>query len=474
MRGEQRRSDGLFSYIRLEERIAPDHPLRAILVLVNEVLAALSGRFEELYSHTGRPSIPPEYLLRATLLQAFFTVRSERQLMEQINYNLLFRWFVGLSIDDAVWDATVFTKNRDRLLEADVAREFLSNLLSLPKVKRLLSSDHFSVDGTLLKAWASMKSFQPKDGSGDPPTGGRNGERNFHREKRSNETHESTTDPDAKLYRKGDGQESRLCYMGHVLMENRNGLAVAGDVTQATGTAEREAALTLIDNHRPAGQRITLGADKAYDVVEFVEALRKLPSDAPHRDQRSCHQDGQDSQDRSRRSHHPTSRLRDQPGHPQTDRGNLRLDQSDRRIGAGQSPRARQGASRLHLRNPGLQSRANTQASGGHMRRGAKSALIGKWRIIEMGLWDNDYLDMVEAAYIQFKANGLGQFKFGCVVGGLDCTFFADAADFTWQGSDEMDPVSGDGWAELDHDGTINGEISFHLGDESTFKARKW
>src|SRR5712672_4424318 len=164
MRGEQQGSEGLFSYLRLEERIAADHPLRAIRSLVNEALAALSGRFEELYSHTGRPSIPPEYLRRATLLQAFFTMRSERQLMEQINYNLLFRWFVGLSIDDAVWDATVFTKNRDRLLEADAAREFLSCLLSLPKVKRLLSSDHFSVDGTLLKAWASMKSFQPKDG----------------------------------------------------------------------------------------------------------------------------------------------------------------------------------------------------------------------------------------------------------------------------------------------------------------------
>ncbi len=275
MRGDERGSEGLFSYIRLEERISADHQLRAIRALVNEVLATLSGRFEELYSHTGRPSIPPEYLLRATLLQAFFTVRSERQLMEQINYNLLFRWFVGLSIDDAVWDATVFTKNRDRLLEADVAREFLSCLLSLPKVKRLLSSDHFSVDGTLLKAWASMKSFQPKDGSGDQPAGGRNAERNFRREKRSNETHQSTTDPDAKLYRKGDGQESRLCYMGHVLMENRNGLAIAADVTQATGTAKREAALTLIDNHQPAGQRITLGADKVYDVVEFVEALRE-------------------------------------------------------------------------------------------------------------------------------------------------------------------------------------------------------
>src|ERR671919_20143 len=270
MRGSERGSEGLFSYIRLEERIAADHPLRAIRALTNEVLAALSPRFEALYSHLGRPSIPPEYLLRATLLQAFFTVRSERQLMEQIDYNLLFRWFVGLSIDDAVWDPSVFSKNRDRLLEADVAREFLSTLLSLPKVKRLLSSDHFSVDGTLIEAWASMKSFRPKDGPNEPPAGGgRNDERNFRREKRSNETHQSTTDPDAKLYRKGDGQESRLCYMGHVLMENRNGIAVAGELTQATGTAEREAALSLIERHGTSARRTTLGADKAYDVEAF-------------------------------------------------------------------------------------------------------------------------------------------------------------------------------------------------------------
>jgi transposase len=275
MRGEQRGSEGLFSYIRLEERIAADHPLRAIRALVDEALAALSVRFEELYSHTGRPSIAPEYLLRATLLQAFFTVRSERQLMEQIDYNLLFRWFVGLSIDDGVWDASTFSKNRDRLLEADVAREFLATLLALPKVKRLLSNDHFSVDGTLLKAWAGMKSFRPKDGSGEPPTGGRNGERNFRREKRSNKTHASTTDPDAKLYRKGDGQESRLCFMGHVLMENRNGLAVMGDVTRATGTAERESALDLIDRHRPGRRRITVGGDKGYDVEGFVQDLRE-------------------------------------------------------------------------------------------------------------------------------------------------------------------------------------------------------
>jgi transposase len=275
MRGSERGSEGMFSYIRLEERIAVDHPLRAIRALTNEVLSALSPRFEALYSHLGRPSIPPEYLLRATLLQAFFSVRSERQLMEQIDYNLLFRWFVGLSIDDEVWDATVFTKNRDRLLEAEVAQEFLSALLSLPKVKHLLSSDHFSLDGTLITAWASMKSFRPKDGSGEPPTPGRNGERNFRREKRSNETHASTTDADARLYRKGDGQASRLCYMGHALMENRHGLAVGADVTHATGTAERDAGLALVKRQRRgSARRITLGADKAYDVAGFVGALR--------------------------------------------------------------------------------------------------------------------------------------------------------------------------------------------------------
>jgi transposase len=275
MRDEGHRSEGLFSYIRLEERIAADHPLRAIRALVDETLAALSSQFDDLYSHTGRPSIPPEYLLRATLLQAFFTVRSERQLMEQIDYNLLFRWFVGLSIDDVVWDPSSFSTNRDRLLEAGVACEFLAHLLALPKVTRLLSSDHFSVDGTLLKAWASMKSFQSKAGNAGPSDGGRNGERNFHREKRSNETHESRTDPEAKLYCKGDGQESRLCYLGHVLMENRNGLAVAGDVTPANGTAEREAALALINRRRSGPRRITLGADKAYDVADFVETLRE-------------------------------------------------------------------------------------------------------------------------------------------------------------------------------------------------------
>jgi transposase len=257
----------------LEERVAADHPLRPIKALADAALGALNKRFEGLYSSMGRPSIPPEMLLRATLLQAFFSVRSERMLMEQINYNLLFRWFVGLPMDAEVWHPTVFTHNRDRLLEADVAHEFLAALLALPRVKKLLSSEHFSVDGTLIDAWASMKSFRPKDGSGEPPSPGRNGERNFHKEKRSNETHASTTDPDARLYRKADGRESRLCFMGHVLMENRNGLAIEATLTRATGTAEREATLAILDRCKPR-RRITLGADKAYDVTAFVEDLR--------------------------------------------------------------------------------------------------------------------------------------------------------------------------------------------------------
>ncbi|HJQ17238.1 MAG TPA: IS5 family transposase [Allosphingosinicella sp.] len=273
MRGRDDRSEGLFSYIRLEERVPADHPLRRIRALADEALASLNDRFADLYSWTGRPSIPPEMLLRATLLQAFFSVRSERLLMEQIDYNLLFRWFVGLPMDAPAWHPTVFTHNRDRLLEAEVAREFLAALLALPKVKRLLSDDHFSVDGTLIDAWASMKSFRPKDGSGEPPGPGRNGERDFHKEKRSNETHASTTDPDARLYRKSDGRESRLCFMGHVLMENRNGLAVDAALTHATGTAEREAALAMLDRRKRRGG--TLGADKAYDVTDFIGQLRR-------------------------------------------------------------------------------------------------------------------------------------------------------------------------------------------------------
>jgi transposase len=275
----------MFSYVRLEDRIASDHPLRAIRTLVEEVLQELSGKFSALYSHTGRPSIPPEQLLKATLLQAFFTVRSERQLMEQIDYNMLFRWFVGLAMDDRVWDASTFSKNRERLLAAEVAQVFLATLTGLPQVKRLLSSEHFSVDGTLIDAWASMKSFQKKDGSSEPPSGGRNGERNFRKEKRSNETHASTTDPDARLFRKGDGQSSRLCFMGHALMENRNGLIIDCEVSHATGTAEREAALAMMARSRKtrtvAQTRVTLGADKGFDAEGFVTTL-KAQSITPH------------------------------------------------------------------------------------------------------------------------------------------------------------------------------------------------
>ena len=287
MRGEDRSSGSLFSYVDLEKRVPRDHPLRTIRGIVNDVLAGLCGEFETLYSHTGRPGIAPEHLLRALLLQAFYTIRSERQLMEQLEFNLLFRWFVGLGLDDAVWDATVFCKNRERFLEAEVSARFLKGVIEHPKVRRLLSRDHFSVDGTLIEAWASMKSYRPKDGArdgardgggdgGDDESGaGRNGARDFHGEKRANETHESTTDADARLYRKGNGKESRLCYIGHALMENRNGLVVRGAMTRASGTAEREAALEMIDRHCTASRRVTLGGDKAYDVADFVGELRR-------------------------------------------------------------------------------------------------------------------------------------------------------------------------------------------------------
>jgi len=280
MRGPDERSDSLFSYVSCEARVPADHPLRPVRAIADEALEVLSPDFERLYSKEGRPSIAPEKLLRALLLQAFYSVRSERQLIEQLDYNLLFRWFVGLSMDALIWDVTVFTKNRDRLLAGDVAAKFMVAVLTQPRVKRLLSDEHFSVDGTLIEAWASIKSFRPKDGSGAPPGPGRNSERSFHGEKRSNETHASTTDPEAKLYRKSDGHPSRLCFLGHTLMENRSGLVVAARLTQASGTAEREAALALIDSHRSGRRRITLGADKAYDVTAFVEALRARPATA--------------------------------------------------------------------------------------------------------------------------------------------------------------------------------------------------
>ena len=278
MRGGDERSGSLFSYVDLEARVGRDHPLRTIRMVVNEALAALSGEFSALYARIGRPSIPPEKLLRAMLLQAFYSIRSERQLMERLEFDLLFRWFVGLGVDDAVWDHSTFSKNRDRLLEGDVAAKLLSAVLTQPRVKRLLSTDHFSVDGTLVEAWASMKSFRPKDGSGEPPSpgGGRNRETDFHGQKRSNETHASTTDPEARLYRKGPGKEAKLCFMGHSLMENRHGLLVDACLTPADGHAERVAALHMIEPYADRPRRITLGADKGYDAEDFVNELRSM------------------------------------------------------------------------------------------------------------------------------------------------------------------------------------------------------
>jgi transposase len=275
MRGKDRQRGHLGGYVDPEARVPQDHPLRQIRPLVDAALTRLSPLFDELYSPIGRPSIPPEYLLRASLLQAFFTIRSERQLMEQLSYNLLFRWFVGLPVEAEVWDVTVFTKNRDRLLEGDVAHEFLRAVLADPQVRPLLSDEHFSVDGTLIEAWASMKSFRRKDGGDAPPGPGRNSPRDFRGEKLSNETHASTTDPDARLYKKAAGAAAKLCHMGHAVMENRSCLVVETKVTQASGTAEAEAATAMIGT-MPGQHRLTVGADKLFDTSGFVADMRGL------------------------------------------------------------------------------------------------------------------------------------------------------------------------------------------------------
>ena len=273
MRGDDHVQSGMFSYVSLEDRVPQDHPLRAIRKLVDEVLRAMAKEFDGMYARTGRPSVPPERLLRAVLLQIFYTVRSERMLMEQMSYNLLFRWFVGLEMDEPVWNHAVFSKNRDRLLNQDVAREFFCRVLA--QAKPHLSDEHFSVDGTLIEAWASQKSFQKKDGGDDAPG-------QFRGERRTNDTHESKTDPDARLYRKGNGQEAKLGYLGHVLMENRNGMIVDAMVTQADGTAERDTALLMLygkwRSRRRRGPRgpMSVGADKAYDTRDFVRTVREM------------------------------------------------------------------------------------------------------------------------------------------------------------------------------------------------------
>ena len=321
MRGTDETSGSLFSYVDLEERIPARHPLRKIRRVVNEALASLDAEFEALYTDFGRPSIAPERLIRASLIQILFSVRSERQLMEQMQYNLMFRWFVGLGIDDPVWVPTVFTKNRDRLLSTEMPRNVMTAILAHREVAPLLSDEHFSVDGTLVKAWASMKSFQPKpmstppddEGPGDlpgpdtafdnqaeqtqsetipmprPARQNRNAEVDFRGERRSNATHASTTDPEARLYKKSPGTGAMLCFIGHALMENRNGLIVQGDLTQADGHAERRAALDMIHRHSPGStRRLTLGADKGFDAAEFVADLRQSCV-TPHVAQKSRH-----------------------------------------------------------------------------------------------------------------------------------------------------------------------------------------
>ena len=282
MRGDDRQQQAMFSYVSPEARVPKDHPLRPIRIMVDNALADLSPLFRDMYSHTGRPSIPPEQLLKALLLQVLYTIRSERMLVEQLDYNLLFRWFVGLSMDDQVWDHSTFSKNRDRLIAHDVTAAFFRTVKTQAERAGLLSNEHFTVDGTLIEAWASMKSFRPKDEDRqDPPgSGSRNPEVDFKGKPRKNDTHRSTTDPDSRLLRKGKGKESKLCFMGHALMENRNGLVVDSRLTLATGTAEWDAALEMVED-LPGTHQVTVGADKGYDVPDFVSGLRQRQA-TPH------------------------------------------------------------------------------------------------------------------------------------------------------------------------------------------------
>lgn len=324
MRGTDETSGSLFSYVDLEDRVPARHPLRKIRQVVNDALVSLDGDFAAIYADFGRPSIAPERLIRASLVQILFSIRSERQLMEQMQYNLMFRWFVGLGIDDPVWVPTVFTKNRDRLLTTEMSRKFMAAILAHSEVKPLLSDEHFSVDGTLIKAWASMKSFQPKadtappdqmGGPDDPPpppsppsdttapdpshteiepmprktSRNRNAETDFRGHKRSNSTHASVTDPQARLYKKSPGAGAILCFMGHTLMENRNGLIVQAEATQADGHAERKAAVKMVNRHSPGStRRLTLGADKGYDSADFISDLRQMCV-TPHVARKSRH-----------------------------------------------------------------------------------------------------------------------------------------------------------------------------------------
>lgn len=274
MRGYENQQQQMFSYINLEQRVPKGHPIRSLKKLANEILSRISWRFDLIYSDAGRPSIPPEQLLRGQLLQIFYTIRSERQLVEHIDANLWYRWFIGLGIDDPVWDATVYSHNRDRLIEHEVAKMFFDEIVELAREHKLLPEEHFTVDGTLLESMASIKSFKPKDKNNKLPKG-RNEKVDFKGQSRKNDTHQSTTDPESMLYKKGKGKEAKLSYMGHVLMENRHGLAVNAEATKSTGTAEREASIEMLEESKPKKKKATMGGDKNYDTAKHVEKLRE-------------------------------------------------------------------------------------------------------------------------------------------------------------------------------------------------------
>src|ERR1700681_3977417 len=459
MRGGDKRTGELFSYVDLEKRVRSGHPLRAIRGFVNEALVALEHEFSALYAPIGRPSIPPEKLLRAMLLQAFYSIRSERQLMERLEYDLLFRWFVGIGVDAAVWDHSVFSKNRDRLLEGNIAASFLAAVLDQPRVKTLLCTDHFTVDGTLIEAWASLKSFKPRHGSDEPPAnGGRNTGAGFHGKKRSNDSHASTTDPDARLYRKGPGKEAKLCFIGHGLMENHHGLLVDACLTPADGHAERGAALAMIEPRADRPRAVTLGADKAYDAEDFVNGLRSMTV-TPHV-----------AQNTSGRSSAIDARTTRHGGYAVSQRVRKRIEEAFGWI----KTVARQEKTKFRGRCRGLQSGSIAEAHRGKGLMAAfAKAFAGRWRIVEMDVWDKDFLDLVETAHLTFKGAADGEIAFGALKGFLDVRYGtrddSACAEFSREGNDENDPASGRGWVVLGIAGRVVGHFYIHNGEDSGF-----